>query len=434
MKTSTSSFRQPAFAACLLTGVLAATAADWTQYRGPSGDGKSTERIAAKWPATGPKQVWKTPATDGFSSFVIAGGKAYTLVGRAVDGVPREVCVAVEAGTGKELWAVPIGVPRYGHDGGNQGTPDNSGGDGPRSTPTVDGDRVYAFSADLGLYCLDAKDGKVIWSKDLMKEHAGRNITWKNAASPLLDGNLIFVAGGGPGESLLGINKQDGKVVWKGADEKMTHATPTAATVLGTRQIIFFTQSGLVSVQPDNGKVLWRHAFRYNVSTAASPVVGGDIVYCAAGYGVGATAVRIAKTGEGFSATELWRKTGDQPVANHWSTPVYKDGHLYGMFSFKKYGTGPLKCVELATGEVKWEKAGFGAGNVILTPAGVLALADNGELALVEASPAAYNELARVKAVTGKCWSTPALSNGKVYLRSTKEGACFDLSGAMAQQ
>ena len=109
-------------------------------------------------------------------------------------------------------------------------------------------------------------------------------------------------------------------------------------------------------------------------------VVGGDVVYCAAGYGVGSTAVRITKDGGAFKATELWFSKGNQPVANHWSTPVYHDGHLYGMFSFKEYGTGPLKCVELATGQVKWEKPNFGAGNVILAGDTVLALSDRGEL------------------------------------------------------
>jgi len=399
--------------------------ADWPQYRGAAGNGTVSETLP-KWSSEGPKVLWRVPAPDGFSSITTGGGLAFTLVGRTLEGVQREVCVALDGSTGKELWAVPVGIAKYDHDGGNAGTSDNKGGDGPRSTPSVDGERVYVISAQLYLACLEAKTGKEIWSKDLLKEHAGRNISWKNAASPLIEGDLVFVAGGGPGQSLLAFNKNDGKLVWKGEDDKMTHATPVAATILGQRQVIFFTQTGLVSVKPDSGAVLWRYPFRYSVSTAASPVVGGDIVYCAAGYGVGAGAVKITKNGDKFEATEVWRSAGNQPVANHWSTPVLHNGYLYGMFSFKEYGKGPLKCVELATGKVMWEQPGFGAGNVILTGDRVLALADNGELVLVGANPKSYLELARSKVIGGKCWSTPVVSNGKIYLRSTKEAVCLD--------
>ena len=156
-------------------------------------------------------------------------------------------------------------------------------------------------------------------------------------------------------------------------------------------------------------------------------MVCGDIVYCAAGYDVGSGACKITKSGSEFTATQIWRIKGNAPVANHWSTPVYKDGHLYGMFSFKKYGTGPLKCVDVATGSVVWEQPGFGAGNVILVNDKLLALADTGELVVVEATPSGYKELSRVKAVKGKCWSTPAIADGRVYVRSVKEGACLDL-------
>ncbi|MBE3123389.1 MAG: alcohol dehydrogenase, partial [Planctomycetes bacterium] len=132
--------------------------------------------------------------------------------------------------------------------------------------------------------------------------------------------------------------------------------------------------------------------------------------------------------GDAFAVKGMWAVPGDKEVANHWSTPVCKDGYLYGMFSFKKFGVGPLKCVELATGKVMWEKPDFGAGNVIVVNDKVVALADDGQVVVVEAAPAAYKELARFKAVTGKCWTTPALSDGRLYVRGTKEGACFDVS------
>ena len=417
----------------LFVAALPASAGDWPQYRGPNQDGKSSETLSADWGEAGPKTVWKVPTKNGFSSFVVTGGKAYTQVNRDIDGGPREIVIALDAGTGKELWMTDVGPGKY-DGGGEAGTPDNRGGNGPRSTPTVNDGKVYVFGQFLVVYCLDTATGKLLWSRDLMKEHAGRAIGWKNAASAVVDGGLVFVAGGGPGESLLALNKNTGAVVWKAHDEMSTHATPVAATIQGERQVIFFLQKGLVSVAPKDGKILWRFPFPYKTSTAASPVVCGDIVYCSAGYGVGGGACKITKDGGSFTATELYKIPGDRLIANHWSTPVYHDGHLYGMFSFKKYGDGPLKCVEGATGQVKWEKPGFGAGNAILAGDKILALADTGDLVVVEATPDSYKEVSRAKAVAGKCWSTPALSNGRIYVRSTTEGACLDASGKLAQK
>jgi outer membrane protein assembly factor BamB len=156
------------------------------------------------------------------------------------------------------------------------------------------------------------------------------------------------------------------------------------------------------------------------------------VVYCSAGYEIGAGAVRISRSGDGFTATEIWRIPRNRPLANHWSTPVYHDGHLYGMFSFREYGTGPLKCVELATGNVRWEQPGFGPGNVILAGNRLVALADDGHLAIIHATPVAYTELARAEILDGKCWSTPIVSGGRIYARSTTEAVCLDVSPQQA--
>jgi outer membrane protein assembly factor BamB len=342
-----------------------------------------------------------------------------------VDGADQEVLIALDAATGKELWSAPLNVAKY-DGGGNDGTPDNKGGDGPRSTPTIVGKSVIVLSSQQALRSFDSTTGKEQWTVDIKAQHEGRNIQWQNATSPLLEGGLLYVGGGGPGQSLLAVDPSNGKVMWKAFDEKMTHATPVAATILGKRQVIFYMQSGLLSVEPKTGKELWRYNFPYKVSTAASPVVGGDIVYCSAGYGVGAGAVRISAEGAGFKATEIYRMPGNQPLANHWSTPVLKDGHLYGMFQFKEYGKGPVKCVELSTGQVKWTKEGFGPGHVILMGDEVVALSDAGELVRFAAQSSEYKELGRQKVLEGKCWTTPAVSNGHLFVRSTKEAACLE--------
>lgn len=400
-------------------------AADWPQYRGPQGDGSTPDKIAA-WPASGPKVLWKVESPNGFSSFVVGGGKAFTIEGREVEGVKQEVLVARDAATGRELWAKPIGVANYGHDGGNSGTPTNKGGDGPRSTPTIAGRSVVTMSAALVLQGFDATTGRELWKRDIIKENAGRNIQWQNAASPLLEGGLLYVAGGGPGESILAIDPANGKVVAKAFDEKITHATPTAATILGKRQIVFFLQSGLLAVEPKTLAELWRYNFPFRVSTAASPVVAGDIVYCSAGYGVGAGAVKLTNAGGKFEAKEIYRIPGDKEIANHWSTPVLYKGDLYGMFQFKQYGSGPVKAVDVATGAVKWQREGFGPGQVILAGDKVLALSDAGDLVLFEPTPGDYKEVARAHVLDGKCWTTPILANGRIYARSTREAVCID--------
>ena len=379
----------------LKTTMLAALAAslfpcraqgvDWTQFRGPNHDGTSPEIILTKWPQTGLRQIWKAPLQDGFSALTVGGGKAFTLVTREVEGADQEVCVALDANSGRELWSRPLGVAQY-DAGGNKGTPDNDGGDGPRSTPTYDDGRVYTYSSRMVLQCLDAGTGKRIWACDVIKEHAGRNIHWQSAASPLLDGDLVFIAGGGAGQSLLAFDKRDGRVVWQGQDDKMTHSTPVAATLLGQRQIIFYTQSGLVSAVPQTGAVLWRYPFRYSGSAAISPVVSGDMVYCSAGYGIGSSACRISKSTNGFAATQVWYQPAEV-IASHWSTPVCANGYLYGLFGQAKFGQAPLKCVEMATGRVLWSQDGFGPGGCTLVNGHVLVLSDAGDLVLVKATP-----------------------------------------------
>lgn len=402
-------------------------AADWPQYRGPDQTSTSVENVNLNWTAGGPKVVWKIPTSTGFSSFALYGGKAFTQVVRNIDGKPREICVAIDAATGKELWFVDVGIGTF-PAGGDSGAKDNRGGDGPRSTPTIHDGLVYVLTQDIVLHCLDAETGKQIWTLDVMKQHEGRNISWKSAASPVIDGDLVFLGGGGPGQSLLAVHKKSGKVVWKAQDELITHSTPMVTTILGQRQVIFFVQKGLLSVAAEDGRALWRFPFKFSVSTAITPVVSGDVVYCSAGYNVGGGACKITRNGDQFTATGLWKIPGDKQVPSHWSTPVCKDGYLYGMFSCKKYGVGPMKCVELATGKIQWEQPGFGAGNVILVNGKVLALSDAGQLVVVDTTPTAYKELARAKVLTGKCWSTPAVSNGRIYVRSTKEGICLDVA------
>ena len=411
------------FALIISLGVPRVSAKNWPQYRGSDGNGRSNDTVGQiNWPTSGPIVLWKQPTPLGFSSFAVADGRAFTLVSRENDqGELAQTCIAISAETGDELWHYALSLSKF-SGGGDAGAPDNRGGDGPRSTPTVDDDRVYVYDAQLKLICLNAIEGSPIWQRDIIKDFAGRNVSWQNATSPVIDGNLLFIAGGGPGESMIALNKLTGEVVWKSGDELLTHANPVVATIHQSKQLIYFMQSGLIAVDPTDGSELWRAAFPYSTSAAALPVVDGDLVYCSAGYGVGAALFRIS---EAMQVQEVWRMPNK--LMNHWSTPVVYQGHLYGIFEFKKYGKAPLQCVELASGEIKWKERGFGPGNCILVGKKVVVLSDAGELVVAEADPSKYKELSRAKILRGKCWSTPAYSDGRVYIRSTEEGACVEL-------
>ena len=400
----------------LLLSAVSALAAEWPQYRGPSLDGSTTEKILMTWPKDGPEVLWKAPLGASFGSFAVSGDRAFCFIQRAVGGEDKEVAIALDAKSGKELWAVTLGKATY----------DKQGGDGPRSTPTVAGKRVYILGAYQILTCLDTADGKIVWQQDLVNEFGGKIIKWNNAASPILEGDLIFVNAGGAGQALLAFDKASGKVVWKGEDDLPTHSSPVPTTIHGVRQILFFTQKGLVSVVPQTGKVLWRQPYKFDVSTASSPIVSDDIVYCSAAYNVGAGAFRIAKDGDNFSAAPLWRQEGK--LMNHWTTPVCKDGYLYGLYGHGKAADAPLKCVEIATGKEMWSKPGFGGGGAtVLVGGNVLVQSDRGPLVLVEASPKEYREIARAQIYGGQCWTMPVVSGGRIFARNTKEGFCLNV-------
>ena len=310
--------------AATVVGFLTAStvsADSWPAYRGSTGTGVSSETLAVKeFPKSGPKKLWISKTPLGFSSFAVAGDKAITLIGKDIDGNPMEVCVALDANSGETLWEAPLWLREYGHDGGNAGESDNKGGDGPRSTPTIDGDRVFVFDAHLRLYSLSIEDGSVQWKVDLERDYNAENIRCLNAISPVISGDRLFVGGGGRNQALLCFNKTDGKLLWKSESDTITHSTPVVTEILGVPQVIYFTQQGLVAVSPDEGDVLWRYDYKFNVSTAASPVVWEDIVYCSAGYDVGAGAVKISKSadGTGLEAKEIYRRDGND-LANHWS-------------------------------------------------------------------------------------------------------------------
>ena len=268
---------------------LFAFATDWPQYRGPATDGTSPDAISTQWPTNGPAVLWRNSSlTNGFSSFAVSGGRAFTQVSKD-DGTGnlQEYCVAVDAAAGTNLWKTLIGVepwdPTSTGDGGAGSSPYWMG-DGPRPTPSVSGGRVFVFSSgsaslpELHLLCLNATNGSVIWSNDLVAAYGASTISWDNAASPCFDNGLIFVNlnTSTNNQTLAAYRMSDGSQAWSSQNENVTHTTPIMATIQGFRQVIFATQTGLVSLNPTNGNLLWKFVYPfYPISTSmgASPVV-----------------------------------------------------------------------------------------------------------------------------------------------------------------
>ncbi len=383
-----------------------ARADDWPQYRGTSRDGRSAEKISQAWPAGGPKVLWRKALGTGYSGIAVVAGKAYTLFGSGGD----EVLAAYEAATGKELWRVRLDRDR-----------NDEMGSGPRSTPTVDGDLVFALGASGKLYAVDAKTGAQKWRKDLVTEFEARVPQWGISTVPIVEGDLLLVdVGGRRNCSLVAFEKATGKVRWTVETDKPGYSTPIALTFEGVRQALFFTGSSLVSVAPATGQVYWRVPWEtsYDVNAAAPVFIAPDKVFISSSYDKGAQVLRMKKEGAGVAVEQLWRS---RVMKNHFNSSVLVDGVLYG------FDDATLKAIDAVTGEERWKARGYGKGSLLWADGHLLVLSDQGELGLVEATPQAFREKVRVAVVKGKTWTMPTLAEGRLYVRTEAELVVLDL-------
>ena len=435
----------------VLLGQAVALATDWPQYRGPTTDGISPDLIATVWATNSPGfVVWTNMSlTNGFSCFAVSQGRAFTMISKDDGtGTLLEYCVAVDAATGAQIWATPVGVepwsPFSTGDGGSGSYPYWMG-DGPRPTPSISNGRVFVLSSgqdyppELHLLCLNFTNGSVVWSNDLVAAYGASTIPWDNAASACLDNDLIFVNlnTANDGQNLAAFRTADGGLAWGAQDDGVTHTTPVIATMYGVRQVLFATQTGIVSLNRTNGAFLWKFTYPfYPISTSmgASPGVYSNILYCTAAYGRGAAAAQITLANGTWTVQQLYYQSGFN-YRSIWMTPVCYQGYIYTLCGENStFLTTPLNCIELATGNLKWSQPNFGMGGLILVNTNLLVLTEDGQLVLVQPNPSAYTELARCRAfqfsgsLPGKCWNNPAFSNGRIYARSTAGGIALDAS------
>ncbi len=387
---------------------------EWHQWRGPNRDGVSHETgLLTNWPEGGPKEVWRTSLGDGYSSVSISGGRAYTMYAEGED----EVVVCFDAKTGEEKW-------RYLDD---YRFKNRQGGDGPRSTPTVDGDMVYVFSAYGRLVAINALTGNELWDYDFTKAFESPIPQHGFSASPVVEGNLLLMEAGGKGNrAIIAFNKENGDIVWNTQDDPPAYSSPITVTIHNVRQAIFFTAEGLVSVSPRDGEVYWRYAWRtsYDVNAATPVFIPPDKVFISSGYDTGAALVQIEENDGKFSVSEMWRS---RVMKNHFASSILHEGYLYG------FDDGTLKCIEANTGEEQWRKRGFRKGSLIYADGHLIVLGESGNLALVKASHTEYIEVAQTQIFDGRCWTAPSVSGGKLYLRNNEELVCLDLKGAEPQ-
>ena len=380
----------------------------WTDFRGPLRDGVYRQRaILTKWPAAGLKPMWKQPVGEGYASFVVAAGRAFTIEQRA----DREVVSAYDVATGRELWTHEWPAAFR----------EKLGGDGPRATPTWADGLVYALGGSGELFCLDAATGRPLWRTNILNDAGASNLQWGMAASPLVLGDTVIVLpGGGGGKSVVAYERRTGKIAWSALDARQSYSSPMLVTIADEPQLLVFGASRVMGLSPTNGALRWEHPWKTEPDVHASQpiVIGRNRVFVSTGYGTGAAVLEITPNGGAFSVREVWRNIR---MKNQFTSSVLHDGFIYGL------DESILACIDPATGELKWKGGRYGYGQVVLASGHLIVLTEEGDLALVRATPERHDELARFRAIDGKTWNHPALDDGVLLVRNVREMAAFDL-------
>jgi outer membrane protein assembly factor BamB len=386
---------------------------DWPQWQGPSRTAISHETGLLKtWPKDGPPLAWKaTGLGDGYSTPSVAGGRVFTMGNRE----GTEYVLALDEKGGKEVWATATGPVRA-----------NGGGyAGPRCTPTVDGDLLYALGLNGDLVCLESATGELRWKKDLRKDFDGRPGGWGYSESPLVDGDRLIVTPGGKAATLVALDKKTGDTVWKAQvpqGDGAAYSSVIAADLDGQRQYIQFLSRGVVGVAAADGKFLWRYDRPHNgTANCSTPLYQDGCVFAASGYGTGGGLARLEKAGDKVTAVEVFFT---KKMQNHHGGMVLQDGHIYGS------NEGQLTCLDFKTGTVKWEDRKPGKGSIAVADGQIYYRNEGGPVVLADMTPAGYTERGRFTPPdrSGKpSWPHPVIANGKLYLRDQDVLLCYDV-------
>jgi outer membrane protein assembly factor BamB len=382
---------------------------DWPQWRGPERNGLSKDAgLLKQWPASGPRQAWSISSLgEGFGSIAIRGDRIF------VQGTNESASVVfcLNRADGKKVWAAALG-PKL----------EEGRGNGPRSTPTVDNDRVYALTENGDLACLRASDGAPVWRKNVLKEFGGSNLRWLISESPLIDGDHVIVTPGGRGAGIVALNKMTGNEVWRSKDlsDRAGYASCIAADVGGVRTIMNFTSRAAVGVRASDGKLMWSHTSPANdVANCATPVFQDNKVFFTSGYGTGGALLGLsAKNGE-VSAQELYFT---KDIQNHHGGVVLVNGYLYSFST-------ALTCIEFATGKKMWINRSVGKGSLTYADGMLYLFSEKNVVGLAEANPNAYVEKGRfsIPDLGIESWAYPVVIGGKLYIRNQGTLTAYDV-------
>jgi len=378
---------------------------DWPQWRGPNRDGRSAETGLLKdWPAAGPALAWRAAgAGEGYSSFATSQGRLFTLGARG----GTEYVMAFDSASGKRLWETSHGT-RF----------SNDRGDGPRATPTIEGDRVYAYGASGDLSVLDAASGKVYWTVNVLKQYRGSNIQWGLSESPLVLADRILVNAGG---TIVALKKTDGTSIWTTKGENAGYSSAVAHKIGDVTEAIYFTSTRVLGVDVTSGRQLWSYGkVANNVANIATPIVRGNRVFVSSDYGTGSALLELAGSGSNVTAKEVYFT---RQMKNHHATSILVGEHLYG------FDSAILTAMDFNTGNVAWQNRSVGKGSLTFADDRLYLFSENGVVGLAEASPAGYREHGRFELKTGRLptWSHPVVSGGKLFLRDQDSIYAYDV-------
>lgn len=386
-----------------LTLTTAVTAATWPQFLGPNANGIAPDTgINKDWATNPPQELWRVTLSDnGYAGPSVADGKVFIIDHVGDDDVVR----ALDFATGDEVWSFTYAAPgkfNYGYS---------------RSTPVYDGGKLYTLGRLGKLHCLNAATGDVIWQRNIKAEFGGILPTWYYAASPKIDGDKLLVLPGGT-NVLAVLNKMTGETLWTGGGAgDPSYATPVIAQIQGGKQYVVFLGDKLIGINAESGQRLWEFPWATsNKVNAAAPVVGGNYIFAASGYGFGCGLLEITPEGP----VEIYHT---KDIIAHFSSPVFYNHYVFGIGD-----PGFLVCMDSREGNVMWKQAGFEKGGLVAVDGTIIAMdGKNGDIVMVEASSAAYNELGRIKPLGGQSWTAPIISDGKLIVRNKTEMVCLDL-------